>query len=174
MLLNNFPEVSNFFSKKSFNDEELKSFIDFIEDKYLDKHLKKTALSLIKLEVLKYELELEKNTNSKSHYLFDYETENIEIVSQKFQVSSNLIIEMLKQKGFTKNESDFLDLNQYLVLEDFFKSRKKAINRKIKQERRLFKRKIKTVEKSLYKGIPVYQKILQNGGVGKLIYIKKK
>ncbi|UAB74341.1 hypothetical protein [Mesoflavibacter sp. SCSIO 43206] len=174
ILLDNFPEVSNFFSKKSFNDEELKSFIDYIEYKYPERHLKKSALSLIKLQVMKYELDLEKNTKSKSNYLFDYEKLNIGIISKKLQVSTNLIIEMLKQKGFTKNESDCLDLKQYLILEDFFKSRKKAINRRIKQEQRLFKRKLKIVKKSSYKGIPVYQDISKNGGVGKLIYIKKK
>lgn len=184
-LINNYPEIKAFFKKNLFDNNELDKFIEFIENKYItDRTLKNSALSLIKLEVIKYEIQLDehleepnKEEDEKSLnrlYLNDYKIHNINSLSNNFKVSPDLIIELLRQREVTKTKTDYLNENEYFLLEDFFKSKIKALERESKQQKKIFTPRHKKFQKSLYKGIPVYNKISQNSGIGKLIYIRKK
>ncbi|CAH8296057.1 hypothetical protein EV196_11334 [Mariniflexile fucanivorans] len=183
-LINNFPEIKIFFEKENFDSDELDDFIFLIEKKYFDKTLRKSALTLIKLEILKFKIEengssKESDTNIDKEFIesnltIDNKKNNIKSISEKIQVSAHLIIELFKQKSILKKESDYINEKEYLLLNDFFTSKIEAIERASKQEQRILKSRRKKVVKSIYKGIPVYNNISQNKGVGKLIYIRKK
>ncbi|WP_298494013.1 hypothetical protein [uncultured Algibacter sp.] len=183
-LISNYPEIKMFFEKENFDSDELEDFISHIEKKYIDRTLRKSALTLIKLEILKYKIEengspKESNPNIDKEFIesnitIDYKENNIKSISEKIQVSARLITELFKQKSILKKESDYINEKEYLLLKDFFMSKIEALERGTKQEQRILKSRRKKVVKSIYKGIPVYNNISQNKGVGKLIYIRKK
>jgi len=56
-LINSFPEINGFFKMNRFSKSDLETFINEIEKKYIEKNIRKAALSLIKLELVKYEIQ---------------------------------------------------------------------------------------------------------------------
>ncbi len=179
-LINDFPEIKLFFETDKIDSNDLSKFIEFIVTKYENRALQKSALSLIKLEILKFEIELDENPNDsnliqiKTTTHSDYLKHDIETISNKFEVSSSLLIELFRQRGVSKTKLDYITKKEYLLLEDFFKSKVAALKRSSKQEQRISQPLRKKVIKSIYRGIPVYNKISQNNGIGKLIYIRKR
>jgi hypothetical protein len=192
-LLTNFPEIDNFFKKQQFDNNELKKFIDEIKEKYSDIGLKKQALNLINLEILKYSLTETKsfpennksNSNIVKHrnnYTFENETillnklknESIESISEQLEWNSSYIITILKQKNIEKLKTEVLKGNEFSLVKRMFLARLKALGRRKKELDNLLKSRPKKKHISLNKQVDVYTKISQNRGIGKVIYIRKK
>ena len=56
-MIRSFPEIDFFFKANEFSNEDLDNLLKKIEDVYLDYHLNKKAKSLIKLELMKFEMQ---------------------------------------------------------------------------------------------------------------------
>ena len=191
-LLTNFPEIDTFFKKQQFDNFELNQFILEIEQKYSDKHLRKSALSLIKLEILKYNLkesiiekdkiksssikENKNNIHDHNIILNQLKSKSIESISKCLEWKSSFILTILKQKNIEKLNTEFLKENEFNAVKKMFFSRLKALEKQKREFENLFKSKLKAkkIQTSINKRNDVYTKISQNRGVGKIIYIRNK
>lgn len=194
-LLKGFPEIEDFFKKSSFSNQDLEDLQKEIKTKYTNRVYKQTALSLIKLQTLKFNnltneaaklfednnrtqkektVEHNQSINKWEEYIIDYKHHNILSIACLLQINSELIVQLLSQNGITKFDHEFLDVDEYKIMKGFFMSKLKAIERKEKQNKRTFIPRRKTFKKSLSKSTSVYDKLINQKVIGKIIYIRKK
>lgn len=190
-LLNTFPEVELFFKSDKFSQEELLSFIKEVEEKYIDKQLRKSVSTLISLKILQFQLSYEeipkkrnivekaKKLNLKSekddklHPLLTVLKHNsIENIAMNLQWSVSRILRLLELKGISKSADNLLENDEFKIVSEMFNSRLLGIERieKTKNPKQMIKR---DKPKSIGKQIDVYSKI-EAIGMGKVIYIRKK
>jgi hypothetical protein len=166
--------------------------VNNIETTYQNVDLRKAALSLINLEILKYDIQKEtvnlrplkkqkvstKITITKPDYTSDLSklkvltieqiAENLDWRIQKLQI-------LLKQKKIEKTNVEILTTSEFLEVKEMFLARLTAVKRIEKKVEFENKGRIKNKKsnKSLSKGDDVYSQILKTG-LGKVIYIRKK
>ena len=56
-MIQSFPQIKKFFKANVFSGEDLNNLIKKIDEVYLDYHINKKAKTLIKLELMKFELQ---------------------------------------------------------------------------------------------------------------------
>ncbi len=195
-LLSTFPEIDKFFQNDQFTDVELNIFLTQIEKNYPDKNLQKAAISLINLEIHKFDIEknivkgittIEKIPNKKklpskskiktpdfSAELLKLKKLKIEQIAKQIDWSFIKLNSFLKHKKIIKSNYSYLNEDEFKKIEEMLISRLTAIKR-IEKSNSIAEtvrvKKNKTI-KSLYKGNDVYTKIEKNG-LGKVIYIRK-
>lgn len=190
-LLSTFPEIDNFFNKNQFSDIELSDFLTDIEKKYQNVVLRKAALSLINLEILKYNIQKKpvkvcalkkekirtKITIAKPNYNSDLnilKTLTIQKIAHNLDWSTHKLQVLLKQKKIEKIESEILSESEFLKVKEMLLARLTAIkrieNKKILENTPHIKN--KKNNNSLNKGNDVYSQIYKIG-LGKVIYIRK-
>jgi hypothetical protein len=192
-LLKTFPEIDIFFSNKHFTDADLADFLQIIDEKYTDKELRKSALSLIKLELLKYDikkdvknLEVSKKVKTQQNNIVSVDSsKNLNKVNKLKDLKIDLIAEnlnwsflylqrILAQKNIIKVMGDNLNKEEFALIKEMLDSRLSAIKRikrKEEQEDEL-QSKTKSFSKPLVYSNDVYGKIARYG-LGKVIYIRK-
>lgn len=183
-LLKNFPEIDLFFRESQFDDEQLSNLFQMITEKYQDNSTRKSAISLIKLELLKYKIEdsIPKTISIKKKVDFNFDDEylnlkkkNILEMSIALNWTLKIVLNLLKKNGLEKQKDDFLSIDEFrLIKEDVFQRFKQV--KRIEKLEKISKRPIGKMNyygKSISNG-GVYDKISENGGIGKLIYIRKK
>ena len=191
-LIKSFPEVEIFFNQTKFTDEQLLKFVTDIESTYQDPKLRTCISSLIKLKLLQFHLQeldqtspkrnirIQKN-NAKKHTTkisFHRDLEelrhlSIENTALKLKWSLNKLITLSKQKNIEQKSSLVLNNKNFEIVRDMYNTRLIALDR-LNQEMNPVKIiNNKNKQKSLYKGIDVYNKI-EAIGLGKVIYIRKK
>jgi len=191
-LIKSFPEVEAFFIQSRFTDEQLLKFVTDIEAKYRDAELRNSISSLIKLKLLQFELQALDQTahkrdiaiqkiKAKKHQekiefhgdLEELRYLSIENIAVKLKWSLNKLTTLLKQKNIDQQSSSTLNDKSFETVKDMCNARLIALDRlnKVKNPVKIINNKNK--QKSLYKGIDVYNKI-EALGLGKVIYIRKK
>jgi hypothetical protein len=192
-LLKTFPEIDIFFSSKRFTDSDLNSFLKSIDEKYTDKGLRKSALTLIKLEMLKYDInkdelvlaEFEKSKIQKNKIVSEKSTNNfnkvdklanlkIEFIAENLNWSFQYLQRLLAQKNIVKVMGDNLNKEEFALIKEMLNSRLIAIKRnkrKQEQEKEALNNS-KSISKPLVYTDDVYGKIAWFG-LGKVIYIRR-
>lgn len=190
-LLKAFPEIDLFFKKNQFNNLELENFILEIKNKYSDKLVLNSALNLIRLELLKYTFTDKKNlSNTKenpiSHKnlkinkeetdIINYLNKNsIDSISKTLKWKPEYLMSILKHSDLSKLKNEILEKKEFSRLENKLIARLKGLIRVEKEEIKLLSpRQKKHPKPSIYRSIEVYNKIKQNNGTGKIIYIRQK
>lgn len=191
-LLSTFPEIDKFFKRNQFSDTELSDFLNDIEKTYQNVNLRKAALSLVNLEIIKYDIQKKtvnprplkkkkvstKITITKLDYTSDLsklKVLTIERIAENLNWSIQRLQILLKQKKIVKTSEDILTASDFLEVKEMFLARLisvKRIEKKIELENKA-RLKNKKSDKSLSKRDDVYSQIFKIG-LGKLIYIRKK
>lgn len=190
-LLSTFPEIDKFFKQNQFSDAELSVFLSNIEKTYQNIDLRKAALSLINLEILKYDIQKEtvnlsslikEKANTKITITrIDYTSDlnklkvlTIEQIAKNLNWSIQKLQILLKQKKIEKTDMEILTTSDFLNVNEMFLARIIAIKRIEKKAEFNDKSRIKNKKsnKSLSKGDDVYSQIFKLG-LGKVIYIRK-
>jgi hypothetical protein len=191
-LLNTFPEIDKFFKQNQFDNTELSDFLSIIERTYQNVDLRKAALNLINLEILKYDIQKEKInlrptkkvkvstkiTITKPDYTGDLcklKTLTIERIAESLDWTTQKLQILLKQKKIEKNNTEMLTAPDFLKVKEMFLARLTAVKRieKKKVLENTLHVKNKKSNKSLSKVDDVYSQIYKIG-LGKVIYIRKK
>lgn len=191
-LLNTFPEIDKFFKQYQFSDTELSDFLINIETTYQNVDLRKAALSLINLEILKYDIQKEtvnlrplkkekvstKITITKPDNTSDLSKLTdltMEQIAEKLDWRLQKLQMLLKQNKIEKMDVEILTTSEFLKVKEMFLVRLTAVKRIEKKEEFENKGRIKNKKsnKSLSKGNDVYSQIFKIG-LGKVIYIRKK
>ncbi len=192
-LLKCFPEVEIFFENDSFTQEDLLSFVEEIENKYVERDERESVSTLIKLKILQFELSdnttiPKKNKSIKHKKIKVLYTDNInndiihislqslklnsiENIALNIQWPTSRLINILKQKGIFKSPQDLLNEVEFSLVSNMFNSRLKSLDRAYINQKKIVVK--KSPQKSLSKQLGVYNKI-ESIGLGKLIYIRKK
>lgn len=191
-LLNTFPEIDKFFKRNQFSHTELSDFLNNIETTYKDVNLRKAAVSLINLEILKFDIQKEivnlhplkkeksstKITITKPDYTSDLsklQVLTIEQIAKNLDWRIQKLQILLKQKKIEKTNVELLTKSEFLEVKEMFLARLTAVKRIEKKVEFENKGRIKNKKnnKSLSKSDDVYSQIFKIG-LGKVIYIRKK
>jgi hypothetical protein len=189
-LLKTFPEIDSFFKLNQFSETDLKTFIDEVTKKYSDKNLRKAAINLINLEILKYDIQKDQidltklrkpivtTAESKTEENFSKTSSlkklSIESISEILKWSFPQLQRLLSQKGIKLNKDDVLNKEEFQIVEEMFSSRLIALKRIRKNEEYISRALIKNKRNSnnTEEVNDVYSKIATIG-IGKIIYIRK-
>lgn len=183
-LIKNFPEIDLFFKTNSFDDTSLDQLYVLIKEKYTDKKELKAAQTLIKLELLKFSFNHTKENTTyrpqkvNSSIIVEFkELKNLTIksISDIIEWRSNFIIRLLENQGVSKKENEFLTSDEFNKISEPLYNRFKLTKRHKKTDEFSKKPIIKKhdYEKSIGSS-GVYDRIASSGGIGKIIYIRKK
>jgi len=190
-MIKQFKEIESFFLQDSFTKDSLDELIFEIGQKYTDSTIVNTAKSLIKLELLKFELlgqpKIDENApktqkSSRSDKLESLIKYRICDLVEKLQWSSKYFLRLLTQRNINKDPNDFLNPEEFLLIKPLVNARLKGIQRnrkaesKIKQASRFRKRSltnkphgpdVNTNKSDVYDKLALF-------GQGKLIYIRSR
>ena len=178
-LISSFPAIHLFFKKDKFDDVELNNLITEIELKYPDKIILKQVKNLIKLELLKYLIESDDKKQERIRTRLQQEKSNTKRkkdLKKLMQLKNKSVLEVakllghplhhldfiLKHLNIVKESSDTLSEVEVLKTLNFLKDKNNKIPRKKSNNRH-----------NLNAYSSVYDKIYQNKGIGKVIYIRK-
>lgn len=190
-LLNQFPEIDSFFKQDTFSKKNLDNLIQFIEEIYTDRASLKTAEMLIKLELLKFELQGysnmdkiqqnikvkhsgEKTKRKERINKADIVPKQINLLSIKLKWDKDYLLKVLKQNKIYKSENDTLTVDEYFLIKPLIRARLDAIRREQDREEKYEGSRISQRNKWKSSEAPGVYGILESYGLGKLIYIRSK
>lgn len=194
-MINQFPKLSKFFRKNSFTQDDIINLLDDLFEKHQEKNIRKTIVSLIELELLKYKIdpsykpkklkekaEVRKSVSKskpvvasikKQTVFLEFENKTITEVGKLIKMDPNLIIEQLKQNGRNYLLTDILLVKDQKFLNDHTISlarayiRRKKDNKKITSQKRIKRTNNNSFPSGVYGSLQLH-------GPGKIIYIRSK
>lgn len=189
-LIKAFPEIDSFFSKGQFSNHDLLILLKQLEEKYKDKKLREAIASLIKLELLKFEIVSfdekpvksiitssgkikHKESNEIEHPKIEkLKSKNLQDIAVSLKWSLSKLKVLISQKIVCPQDEQILTEDEFQKVKEMFKSRLFALDRlnKVRNPTKIITNKNK--QKSLGRSIDVYRKI-EAIGLGKVIYIRK-
>jgi hypothetical protein len=177
-LITQFPEIDSFFKRDKFSQTDLDKLLQKIKDKYVDASIINSANALIKLELLKFDLQ--KVTESSrvcqpKSKLLNSMPKSISQLAAKLEWRPEHLIRLLEQRRIHNKEDDELTSEEFDLIGEMIKARYKGVIRnktksyKVKNTGKRVKRNAIniTYDNSVYGKMALY-------GVGKIIYIRSK
>jgi hypothetical protein len=186
-LVKSFPEIDSFFKNNQFTNLELEELHDLVR-RYSDAEMRKAAMSLIKLELLKFNINAEEIAGKV--LIADKKIHNLDSRSSNESKDSNIgksvcalandlnwsvqkIKSLLMQKGISKTDDEYLTAAELILVKDMIEARTIAlcrINKKDSFDKKYINTK-KKLNNSNNKVPGVYGQIAKYG-LGKIIYTR--
>ena len=194
-MINAFPELFSLFRLDSFDQTLLDESINLINKIYPQKDKNKMAHSLLKLELLKYQMKggrkrkvkwidqiqnvsIQPNSDkvisakNKSNNWRKFIGKCTNEVSKSIGVRSEFLMRMLKQNGANVILNQKLTYSELVLISDYLENRLSILDRLKKNKTNIRINRTKKSNLSSFKG--VWGKMSKYGSPGKIIYIRSK
>ncbi len=194
-MLKAFPELVSLFALDSFNQTMLDESIDLINKVYPQKDKNKMAHSLLKLELLKYQMKggrkrkvkwidqiqnvsIKPNSDkivvakNKSNNWRKFIGKSVNEVSKSIGVRPEFVMRMLKQNGIKVTLLQKLTYSELILISDYLENRLSILDRLKKNKTQTRITRTKKSNLSSFKG--VWGQMRKYGSPGKIIYIRSR